>query len=297
MFEDFKMRKKLLILLLAVSPSLWADSVSDCLHGRIRNGDCLKMLNNYYKHNHLIEQTAVRHGIPVSLFVSQVAYESGYNQYAVSKVGARGLTQVMRGTAPELGVSYNHLYHPETSLYAGAKYLRRQYDRFGRWDLALAAFNAGPGRVKQAGNRVPNILETKLYVANILKLEKAFREKQQKDQAALKKVSNTQPAALKPITASPSVAASGTGKVFYEAGRSKSFVPPMKPDRTNRTLPVMTTQGWIQGETIKVDPLPVKKQYVKAAKKNAVKKVAAANHSGRNSRFETAQRPSRFAMN
>src|SRR3546814_7135554 len=69
----------------------------------------------------------------------------------------------MPGTAAQLGVDR---YHVESNLRGGAKYLRRQLDRFGHYHLALAAYNAGPGRVRNGA--VPRIPETRDYVDNVL---------------------------------------------------------------------------------------------------------------------------------
>ena len=75
-----------------------------------------------------------------------------------------GLAQLMPGTARYLGVS--DPWDVVQNLRGGAKYLREQLDEFGRVDLALAAYNAGPGRVRQR-RAVPRILETLNYVATI----------------------------------------------------------------------------------------------------------------------------------
>lgn len=92
-----------------------------------------------------------------------VQVESGGNPKAVSKKGAIGLTQLMPETAKELGVNP---YDPWQNLLGGAKYLRQQYERFGSWAKALAAYNAGPGRV--AEGKIPK--ETQRYVQKVLAL-------------------------------------------------------------------------------------------------------------------------------
>ena len=80
-------------------------------------------------------------------------------------MGARGLAQLMPGTARELGVNPDD---PLANLEGGARYLRQQLDRFdGDIEKALAAYNAGPGRVAQAGG-VPRIRETQNYVAAVM---------------------------------------------------------------------------------------------------------------------------------
>lgn len=103
-------------------------------------------------------------GVPASLLAALVNAESSGNQNAVSSAGAIGLTQLMPGTAEGLGVDP---YDPYQNLVGGATYLKQQYDRFGSWPLALAAYNAGPGAVEKYGG-VPPYAETQNYVARIL---------------------------------------------------------------------------------------------------------------------------------
>ncbi|KGJ03501.1 Soluble lytic murein transglycosylase [Paracoccus halophilus] len=103
---------------------------------------------------------ARKHGIPEDLFLRLVQQESGWNPSARSNKGARGLAQLMPGTAAKLGVDPND---PIQNLEGGARYLRMMYNTFGNWRLALAAYNAGPGAV-QKYNGVPPYRETKNYV-------------------------------------------------------------------------------------------------------------------------------------
>ncbi|MGA0608398.1 lytic transglycosylase domain-containing protein [Phenylobacterium sp. VNQ135] len=95
----------------------------------------------------------------------QQIVESGYRPAAVSPVGAAGLTQLMPGTADDLGV--RDRFDPQENLLGGADYLARQIRRFGDLRLALAAYNAGPGRVGRLG-RVPEIAETRAYVEAVV---------------------------------------------------------------------------------------------------------------------------------
>ena len=106
------------------------------------------------------KQMARRHGIPEGVFLRLVQQESGWNPNAISPKGAIGLAQLMPGTAALLGVNPNN---PTENLEGGARYLRTQYDRFGRWDLALAAYNAGPEAVSRY-NGIPPYQETQNYV-------------------------------------------------------------------------------------------------------------------------------------
>jgi soluble lytic murein transglycosylase-like protein len=109
-----------------------------------------------------ITAAAQKHGIDPALLAGLVKQESGFNPNAGSPAGARGLAQLMPGTAAGLGVT--HVLDPAQSLDGGAKYLRQQLDAFGG-DVtkALAAYNAGPGAVQRHGG-VPPYAETQHYV-------------------------------------------------------------------------------------------------------------------------------------
>ena len=112
-----------------------------------------------------IDEAAARHGLDPKLLHALVVVESAYRPNAVSPVGAGGLTQLMPGTASDLGVSDR--FDPVQNLFGGADYLARQVLRFGDLRLALAAYNAGPGRVAKLG-RIPDIRETQAYVASVV---------------------------------------------------------------------------------------------------------------------------------
>jgi soluble lytic murein transglycosylase-like protein len=112
-----------------------------------------------------IAELAARFDLSPSLLEALVWQESRWRENAVSPVGARGLAQLMPGTARYLGVNSED---PFQNLEGGARYLREQLDRFdGNLEKALAAYNAGPGRVERAGG-IPNIRETQNYVAAIM---------------------------------------------------------------------------------------------------------------------------------
>ena len=112
----------------------------------------------------LAKAAARKHGVPEDLFLRLVQQESGWNPVAVSTKGATGLAQLMPGTADKLGVDIDD---PEENLDGGARYLRMMYDKFGTWELALAAYNAGPGAVEEHGG-IPPYAETENYVKAIL---------------------------------------------------------------------------------------------------------------------------------
>lgn len=97
----------------------------------------------------LVDRYAQRYGIPLYIGRNLVRVASEGRQDAVSRSGARGVMQLMPETARALGIDIND---PEQNIEGGMRYLRQQYDRFGRWALALAAYHAGPAAVvRQSG--------------------------------------------------------------------------------------------------------------------------------------------------
>ena len=112
-----------------------------------------------------VAELAARFDLSPALIEALVWQESRWNMAAISPVGARGLAQLMPGTARQMGVDAGD---PLANLEGGARYLREQMDRFGGdVERALAAYNAGPGRVIQSGG-IPRIRETQTYVASIM---------------------------------------------------------------------------------------------------------------------------------
>jgi soluble lytic murein transglycosylase-like protein len=108
--------------------------------------------------------------LPLALLVSVARVESNLDHEALSEAGARGLLQVMPPTAAELRLD---LDHPDSNVLAGARYLKNMLGRFDSADLALAAYNAGPGAVESAGG-APGA-ETISYVANVNRLWQRFQ--------------------------------------------------------------------------------------------------------------------------
>lgn len=111
----------------------------------------------------MMSSIACEYGIPVGLFDAMIIRESRYDAGVFSPKRAFGLTQLMPDTAAGLGVNR---YDVEQNLRGGALYLRQQLDRFGQVHLALAAYNAGPGRIRNGA--LPRIAETQAYVENVL---------------------------------------------------------------------------------------------------------------------------------
>lgn len=160
---------------------------------------------------------SMKYGVPANLVLAMIQQESGFNPNAVSKAGAQGLMQLMPSTARNLGVK--NPFDPTENIDAGVRYLKQQLNTFkGDVKLALAAYNAGAGNVKKAGNKVPNFGETKNYVKVIL------------DNAPnmAKEVSNI-------IESSPILGPSpvglihGFGKGAYNSFKNNNTVPPTVP--------------------------------------------------------------------
>lgn len=107
---------------------------------------------------------ATSYGIPEDLLRAVAMQESTNKPNALSPKGAMGVMQLMPGTANDMGVT--DPYDPVQNIQGGAKYLKQQYDKYGTWELALAAYNAGPGAVDKYGG-IPPYVETQDYVKNI----------------------------------------------------------------------------------------------------------------------------------
>jgi soluble lytic murein transglycosylase-like protein len=120
-----------------------------------------------------ITAAAQANGLDPALLAGLIKQESGFNPNAGSRAGARGLTQLMPGTAAGLGV--NNVLDPVQSINGGAKYLKQQLDAFGGDTAkALAAYNAGPGAVQRFGG-IPPYSETQNYVRIVQANATAYR--------------------------------------------------------------------------------------------------------------------------
>lgn len=116
--------------------------------------------------NSIIERAAATFNIDEKLIHSVIKMESNYRPNATSHAGAQGLMQLMPQTARGLGVK--NAYDPEQNIFGGSKYLRQMLDQFnGNIQLALAAYNAGPGNVRKFGG-IPPFRETQNYIKNVL---------------------------------------------------------------------------------------------------------------------------------
>jgi soluble lytic murein transglycosylase-like protein len=101
-----------------------------------------------------IVEEALANDLPRELVLAVIRTESGFHNFARSKVGALGLMQIMpatgKGIAEELSIAWNGpatLFEPLVNVKFGTRYLRELHDRYGIWDKALAAYNWGPGAI------------------------------------------------------------------------------------------------------------------------------------------------------
>ena len=114
----------------------------------------------------LFQAAGAKYGLNPRLLAAVAKAESNFDPSARSGAGAVGLMQFMPATAAGMGIDPTD---PAQAIDGAAKYLRTQLDRFGSVDLALAAYNAGPGAVQRAGG-IPPYAETRNYVTKILGL-------------------------------------------------------------------------------------------------------------------------------
>jgi soluble lytic murein transglycosylase-like protein len=113
----------------------------------------------------IIKKAADRYEIDPALVKAVIMAESNYNPRAISKVGARGLMQLMPATAEALGVE--DCFNPEHNIHGGVRYLRQLLDRFdGNIELALAAYNAGSRKVRKY-NGIPPFRATQIYIEKV----------------------------------------------------------------------------------------------------------------------------------
>lgn len=119
----------------------------------------------------LFNEAGERHGVDPALLAAVAEIESAFDPAAISPAGAQGLMQFMPATAAEMSVDS---FDPSSAVDGAARYLRRELDRFGSVDLALAAYNAGAGAVQRHGG-VPPFAETQRYVDKVLNALESHR--------------------------------------------------------------------------------------------------------------------------
>jgi cell wall-associated NlpC family hydrolase len=119
----------------------------------------------------LFTTAAGRHGVDPALLAAVASKESNFDPGAVSAAGAQGLMQFMPSTAAGLGVTP---LDPASAVDGAARYLKDLTGRFGSTELALAAYNAGPGTVSRHGG-IPPYPETQAYVRDVMSKAESYR--------------------------------------------------------------------------------------------------------------------------
>jgi soluble lytic murein transglycosylase-like protein len=152
----------------------------------------------------VVDSASAAYHLDPDLVNSVIHAESGFNSHAVSPKGARGLMQLMPGTANQLGV--NDAFDPQSNVTGGSRYLRELLERYN-FDLvkALAAYNAGPERVEHYRG-VPPFHETQAYVARIVheyNQKKIAQEREAKQKQVASKTKSAAHSHLKPSTMKP----------------------------------------------------------------------------------------------
>lgn len=148
----------------AVAP---APDVTPAKAGKWKRPEPEKVKEYQATYEPLIRKVAEESEVDPDLLISLVEQESAFDPGATSHAGAAGLAQLMPSTAASLGLDKDSLYDPEENLAAGAEYLGMLLKKYkGNVELALAAYNAGPGNVRKHGG-IPPFEETQNYVKKI----------------------------------------------------------------------------------------------------------------------------------
>ena len=120
----------------------------------------------------LVERLSLKRGLDPCLVMAIIQVESRFFPLATSHRGAMGLMQINPVTARHLGLAQP--LDPKENLSAGIEYLAHLQEQFGELSLILAAYNAGPAKVAQAGG-VPDIEETQRFVETVTQMTEEFR--------------------------------------------------------------------------------------------------------------------------
>lgn len=114
-------------------------------------------------------------GVDPRLALAVAKVESNFNPYAVSRVGAIGVMQVMPATARHFGVTRSQLFDADTNIRTGILYLKKMLNTFRKKELAIGAYNCGPQNIIKAGYRIPDFPETVEYVKKVNRAIDCFR--------------------------------------------------------------------------------------------------------------------------
>ena len=136
-----------------------------------RGGGYMKVISEHTEQSGadfdpIIRQKCIKYDIEPSIIRALISAESNWDVHAVSDRGAIGLMQLMPATAQDLEIK--NPFDPEQNIEGGTRYLRILLDRFnGNMELAVAAYNAGPGAVEKSGG-IPSFSETRKFVRNVI---------------------------------------------------------------------------------------------------------------------------------
>jgi soluble lytic murein transglycosylase-like protein len=129
------------------------------------------------EYENIINKAAEKYDVEPNLIKAIIATESGGNQTAVSKANAKGLMQLMDSTAKDLGVTNS--FNAYQNILGGTKYISEMLEKYqGNLDLALAAYNAGPGAVDKYDG-IPPYDETQKYIDTVKNYMNTFSQKEQ----------------------------------------------------------------------------------------------------------------------
>lgn len=149
---DFAQMLDELLLMQSQSAAASVSSTASLSSLQRLGGGAVKPAGDQGQYDEIIDAASQRYGVDGSLIKAVIQAESSYNADAVSSAGAKGLMQLMDGTAEGLGVKDS--FDPVQNIHGGTRFLGWLLDRYdGQEAMALAAYNAGPGRVDRLGVR------------------------------------------------------------------------------------------------------------------------------------------------
>lgn len=172
---DFAQMLDGLLMMQSQSTAVTVDSTASLSSLQRLAGGGVQPAGDQGQYDEIIDAASQRYGVDRSLIKAVIQAESSYNENAVSSAGAKGLMQLMDGTAEGLGVQDS--FDPDQNIHGGTRFLAWLLDRYdGQEAMALAAYNAGPGRVDRLGVRTDDELmasltglpkETQRYIGKV----------------------------------------------------------------------------------------------------------------------------------